>query len=44
MQTGKAISVPAILKVGNGTLNQLGSYLKGRRSKAGSYFPWKWFD
>ena len=58
MQTGKAISVPAILKVGNGTLNQLGSYLKGEglkqvvlifiistsHFKAGSYFPWKWFD
>ena len=33
MQTGKAISVPAILKVGNGTLNQLGSYLKGEGLK-----------
>lgn len=28
MQTGKAISVPAILKVGKGTLNKIGSYLK----------------
>ena len=33
MQTGKAISVPAILKVGNGTLNQMGSYLKGEGLK-----------
>ena len=28
MQTGKAISVPAILKVGKGTLNKIGNYLK----------------
>ena len=48
MQTGKAISVPAILKVGNGTLNQLGSYLKGgagtRKSitGAGGRYADKW--
>ena len=28
MQTGKAISIPSILKVGNGTLNKIGEYLK----------------
>lgn len=27
MQTGKAISIPSILKVGNGTLNKIGEYL-----------------
>ena len=28
MQTGKAISIPSILKVGKGTLNKIGEYLK----------------
>ena len=28
MQTGKAISIPSILKVGNGTLNKIGEYFK----------------
>ena len=28
MHTGKAISIPSILKVGNGTLNKIGEYLK----------------
>ena len=28
MQTGKAISIPSVLKVGKGTLNKIGEYLK----------------
>lgn len=33
MQTGKAISIPSILKVGNGTLNKIGEYLNGESSQ-----------
>ncbi len=28
MQTGKAISIPSILKVGNGALGKIGEYLQ----------------
>ena len=31
MQTGKGIAVPAILKVGEGTLKKIGTYLKAEQ-------------
>ena len=49
MQTGKAISIPSILKVGNGTLNKIGEYLKsdershfyGKRSHR---YVWRYYN
>ena len=38
MQTGKAISIPSILKVGNGTLNKIGEYLKSEELTQRSHF------
>ena len=50
MQTGKAISIPSILKVGNGTLNKIGEYLKSEELNERSHFygkrsdryVWRW--